>query len=55
LFSASPGPCQVVFELCSPDGCVAVLHAQQRVMSTPELLEAVREICGHAAGRLVPE
>jgi DNA polymerase III subunit alpha len=55
LFSASPGPCQVVFELCSPDGSVAVLHAQQRVTNTPKLLEAVREICGHPAGRLVAE
>jgi DNA polymerase III alpha subunit len=55
LFSASPGPCQVVFELCSPDGSVAVLHAQQRVMNTLELLEAVREICGDPAGRAVPE
>src|SRR5882762_3006613 len=55
LFCAAPGPCQVVFELCSPDGSMAVLHAQQRVKATPELLEAVREICGHPAGRMVPE
>jgi DNA polymerase-3 subunit alpha len=55
LFAASPGPCQVVFELCSPDGSVAVLQAQQRVKNTPELVEAVREICGHPAVRMVPE
>jgi DNA polymerase-3 subunit alpha len=55
LFSASPGPCQVVFELCSPDGSMAVLHAQQRVKATPELLEDVHKICGHPAGRMVPE
>src|SRR6267143_1824306 len=55
LFAASPGMCAVVFELCSPDGCVAVLQAQQRVKSAPELLEAVREICGNPAVRMVPE
>src|SRR6202140_880833 len=55
LFAASPGPCQVVFELCSPDGSVAVLQSQQRVKNTPELVEAVREICGHPAVRMVPE
>src|SRR5229473_507741 len=55
LFTASPGPCPVVFELCSPDGCVAILQAQQRVKSALELLEAVREICGNPAVRMVPE
>jgi DNA polymerase III subunit alpha len=55
LFTASPGPCQVVFELCSPDGSVAVLQAQQRVKSTPELVESIREICGNPAVRTVPE
>jgi DNA polymerase III alpha subunit len=46
LFSGSPGPCQVVFELCSADGSVAILPAQQRVAATVELAEAVRQICG---------
>jgi DNA polymerase-3 subunit alpha len=55
LFAASPGPCQVVFELCSPEGSVAVLQAQQRVKTSPELVEAVREICGKSAIRMVPE
>jgi len=55
LFAASPGPCQVVFELCSPEGSVAVLQAQQRVKTSPELVEAVREICGNSAIRMVPE
>src|SRR5437660_9765464 len=55
LFVASPGPCQVVFELCSPDGCVAVLQAQQRVKTSPELVDAIREICGNPAVRMVPE
>jgi DNA polymerase-3 subunit alpha len=45
-FASSPGPCPVVFEMCSRDGSVAVLQAQQRVKSTPELAEAVRQICG---------
>jgi len=55
LFVASPGPCQVVFELCSPDGSMAVLPAQQRVKVTSELVEAVHEICGSRAVRMVPE
>jgi hypothetical protein len=38
-----------VFELCSQDGSVGVLQAQQRVKVTPELVEAVREICGESA------
>jgi hypothetical protein len=49
LFRSAPGSCQVIFELCSPDGSLAVLQAQQRVKNSPELLEAVREICGSAA------
>src|SRR5437660_9964259 len=55
LFAASPGPCQVVFELCSPDGSVAVLQAQQRVRTSPELVDAIREVCGRPAVRMVPE
>src|SRR5260370_12451247 len=55
LFAASPGACQLVFELCAPDGSVAVLQAQQRVNAVPELVEAVREICGNPAVRMVPE
>jgi len=46
VLASSPGPCPVVFEMCSPDGCVAVLQAKQRVKSTPELAETVRQICG---------
>ena len=44
--ASSPGPCPVVFEMCSPDGSVAVLQAQKRVKPTPELAETVRQICG---------
>src|SRR6266436_1213343 len=54
LFAASPGPCPVVFELCAPDGCVAVLQVQQRVKTSPELLEEVRKICCNPAVRMVP-
>jgi DNA polymerase-3 subunit alpha len=49
LFANCAGPCQVVFELCSRDGAVAVLQAQQRVKVTPDLVEGVREICGERA------
>ncbi|HXY23390.1 MAG TPA: DNA polymerase III subunit alpha [Candidatus Acidoferrum sp.] len=53
LFAASPGPTQVIFELCNPDGSVAVLQTQQRVKATPELAEAVRDICGENAVTVV--
>jgi DNA polymerase III subunit alpha len=53
LFTAWPGPCQVVFELNSPDGSLAVLPVQQRVKPTAELVEAVRQICGDRAVEMV--
>jgi DNA polymerase-3 subunit alpha len=49
LFGNFPGSCPVVFELRSADGSVALLQAQQRVRPTPELVEAVRQICGDRA------
>jgi DNA polymerase III subunit alpha len=49
LFGNFPGPCVVVFELRSADGSVALLQAQQRVRPNPELVEAVRQICGDRA------
>jgi DNA polymerase III subunit alpha len=49
LFGNFPGSCVVVFELRSADGSVALLQAQQRVRSNPELVEAVRQICGNRA------
>jgi DNA polymerase-3 subunit alpha len=55
VFASSPGPCPVVFEMCSPDGSVAVLQAQQRVKSTPELAETVRQICGARSVAMVAE
>src|SRR6266850_1835144 len=55
VLASSPGPCPVVFEMCSPDGCVAVLQAKQRVKSTPELAETVRQICGARSVATVAE
>jgi DNA polymerase-3 subunit alpha len=49
LFAGAPGASQVVFELESPDGTVAVVPSQQRVKATPELTEAVRRIRDQAA------
>jgi DNA polymerase-3 subunit alpha len=49
LFGNYPGSCVVVFELRSADGSVALLQAQLRVRSNPELVEAVRQICGDRA------
>jgi len=53
LFAGSPGPCQVVFELCNPDGSMALVQAQQRVKTTAELAEAVRQVCGERAVGMV--
>jgi DNA polymerase-3 subunit alpha len=49
LFTGSPGTSQVVFELESPDGSIAVVPSQQRVKASPELMEAVRGIREKAA------
>jgi hypothetical protein len=43
----------VIFELRSPDGTVAMLQSQQRVRVQPELVEAVRQICGQQAIQMV--
>jgi DNA polymerase-3 subunit alpha len=53
LFSASPGPSPVRFELHSPDGSVALLQAQQRVTVNPELIASIRQLCGEQAIELV--
>jgi DNA polymerase-3 subunit alpha len=55
LFGGSPGSSSVVFELRSPDGSMALLQAQQRVKASPELVEAVRQICGKQAIETVTE
>ncbi len=49
LFAEAPGMSQVVFELESPDGTLAVAPSRQRVKATPELMEAVRRISDKAA------
>jgi DNA polymerase-3 subunit alpha len=55
LFAGFPGSCQVVFELCSADGSLAVLQAQQRVKASQELIDEVRRICGESAVAAVGE
>ena len=49
LFAGAPGMSQVVFELESPDGTVAVVASQQRVKASPELTEAIRRLRGESA------
>ena len=49
LFASTPGPTAVVFELVSPEGCVAALQSQKRIRVKPELEEAIRRICGQQA------
>jgi DNA polymerase-3 subunit alpha len=53
LFTKAPGPSVVIFELRSPDGTMAMLQSQQRVRVQPELVEAVRQICGQQAIQMV--
>jgi DNA polymerase-3 subunit alpha len=53
LFEKSPGSSTVIFELVSPDGSVAMIHSLQRVRVQPELVEAVRKICGQQAISMV--
>ncbi len=53
LFSKSPGPTPVVFELHSPDSTMATLQSQQRVRVHPELIESVRQICGLGPDQMV--
>jgi DNA polymerase-3 subunit alpha len=44
LFASAPGMSQVIFELVSPDGSIALVRSQQRVRVTPELSEGVTRI-----------
>ena len=53
LFSKSPGPTPVVFELHSPDSTMATLQSQQRVRVHPELIDSVRQICGQGPDQMV--
>jgi DNA polymerase III subunit alpha len=54
IFCEAPGPNPVVFELRSPDGAVALVQAQQRVLANADLAQAVREICGEQATEMGP-
>jgi DNA polymerase III alpha subunit len=49
LFAANPGSCAVMFELRSPDGSVAQIQSRQRIRTNPQLVEAVRQLCGERA------
>jgi DNA polymerase-3 subunit alpha len=53
LFAQAPGPSVVIFELRSPDGTVAMLQSQRRIRIHPELVAAVRLICGQQAIQMV--
>ena len=53
LFASRPGRCRVAFELVNPDGTVAMLEAQKGVQPDPDLVAAVREICGREAVAVV--
>ncbi|GAC1678790.1 MAG: hypothetical protein PVS2B2_16190 [Candidatus Acidiferrum sp.] len=53
LFAKAPGQSPVVFELHSANGTVGLLQSQQRIAIQPELLEAVKQICGQQAIELV--
>jgi DNA polymerase-3 subunit alpha len=49
LLEECSGPTPVVFELCAPDGTVALLEIRRSVRVTPDLADSVREICGQNA------
>ena len=49
LFTNAPGGSPVTFELQLADGSLALLQSQSRVHATPELIEAVRQLCGPKA------
>jgi DNA polymerase-3 subunit alpha len=49
LFANAPGGSPVTFELKLTDGSLALLQSQSRVRATPELIEAVRQLCGPQA------
>jgi DNA polymerase-3 subunit alpha len=53
LFASAPGPSAIVFELRSPDGSVALLLSQKKIKIQPELIDAVRQICGQQAIQMV--
>jgi DNA polymerase III subunit alpha len=52
LFVRKPGSCSVAFELTSPEGATATLHADQRVRADQELIQEVCKLCGENAVQL---
>ncbi len=52
LFVNKPGSCSVAFDLISPEGAVATLHADQRVRADQELVNQVCKLCGENAVEL---
>lgn len=46
LFSHRPGRCRVAFDLVSEDGVTATLEVGKGIEPAPDLVEAMREICG---------
>ena len=53
LFSRSPGPCPIAFDMVDPDGTVATLRSNQRVRLDEKLLSSVRQMCGADAVEVV--
>jgi DNA polymerase III subunit alpha len=53
LFANAPGASPLVFELRSPDGSVALLQSHKKIRIDPELVDAVRQICGQQAIQMV--
>ena len=53
LFSRSPGPCPIAFDLLDPDGAVATLRSNQKVRVDDRLLDAVRQMCGADAVEVI--
>src|SRR5712691_10030877 len=52
LFAGKPGSCCIAFDLISSEGAVATLQADQRVRADPDLIQAVRRLCGEDAVQL---
>jgi DNA polymerase-3 subunit alpha len=53
LFSRSPGPCPIAFDLRDPQGTMATLRSNQRVKINDQLVDRVREMCGPDAVEVV--
>jgi DNA polymerase III subunit alpha len=53
LFARSPGPCPIAFDMIHPDGLVATLRSDQRVRLDERLVDAIREMCGPDAVKVL--